>query len=314
MSTRRNKEDVDAFFRETLDRTPRALISFARAGMLSSSRFLACVCLLVIGSCIAAAQEKKMDLPELISRHQESLGSAAARGAIKGRFAAGTVKYISRMGSSPNVEGTIGLVSLAPKLRYSIKFPSQQYPGEQLAFDGKHLDVNVLPGGRRTALGLVALQQDLPLKEGLLGGVLNTGWPLLKDPVNARLEYKGTRKIDGRLMYAVGYRPQKGSTDLKVTLYFDAETFRHARTEYEFQIGARMGVGQNDSTKIPESRYAVSEDFDDFKTVDGLTLPHKCKLQLSVQASMTTILTDWTLTFTQMVHNQPIEDNVFTLK
>ncbi len=314
MSTRRNKEVVDSFSKVSFDRSPQAHISFARTGKLSSSCYLACVCLLLFGSSNAGAQDKKMDLLEVISRHQESVGTAAARGAIKGRFAQGTVKYASRMGSSPNVEGTIGLVSLNPKLRYSIKFPSQQYPGEQLAFDGKHLDVNVLPGGRRTALGLVALQQDLPLKEGLLGGVLNTGWPLLKDPVNARLEYKGTKKIDGRPVYAVGYRPQKGSTDLKVMLYFDAATFRHVRTEYEFIIGARMGVGPNDSTKIPESRYALSEDFDDFKTVDGLMLPHKCKLQLSVQASGTAILTDWTLTFTQMVHNQPIEDNVFTLK
>ena len=314
MSTRRN-EEVDSRVRGSFNRSHRAFVLFVRAGMLSAvRRGLICICLLLLGSCIAAAQDKKMELPELISRHQQAVGSTAARGTIKSRFAAGTVKYVSRMGSSPNVEGTVGLVSLTPKLRYSIKFPSQQYPGEQLAFDGKHLDVGVLPGGRRTALGLVALQQDLPLKEALLGGVLNTGWPLLKDPVTARLEYKGTKKIDGRLVHVVGYRPQKGSSDLKVTLYFDNETFRHMRTDYEFIIGARMGVGPNDSAKIPESRYSVSEDFDDFKTVDGLTLPHKCKLQLSVQASMTTILTDWTLSFAQIVHNQPIEDNVFTLK
>jgi hypothetical protein len=291
-----------------------AFALIARTRSESRSRFVLCVCLLILGSCSAAAQDKKIDLRELISRHQQAIGNAAAREAIKGRFAAGTAKYVSRMGSSPNVDGTVGLVSLNPKLRYSIKFPSQQYPGEQLAFDGKHLDVGVLPAGRRTALGLVALQQDLPLKEGLLGGLLNTGWPLLKDPVTARLEYKGTKKIDGRLVHVVGYRPQKGSSDLKVILYFDAETFRHVRSEYEFLIGARMGVGPNDSTKIPESRYSVSEDFDDFKVVDGLTLPHKCKLQLSVQASMTSILTDWTLSYTQIVHNQPIEDNVFTLK
>jgi hypothetical protein len=255
-----------------------------------------------------------MDLPELISRHQQAVGSAAARGAIKSRFATGTVKFVSRMGSSGNLEGIIGLASLNPKLRYSIKFPSQQYAGEELAFDGKHLDVGVVQGGRRSALGLYMQQQDLPLKEGLFGGVLSTGWPLFQDPVAARLEYKGTKKIDGRLVHVVGYRPKKGSSDLKVTLYFDSETFRHVRTEYEFQIGARMGGGPNDSTKVSESRYSLNEDFDDFKTVDGLTLPHKCKLQLSVQTSMSSILTDWTLTFTQIVHNQPIEDNVFTLR
>ena len=282
--------------------------------MHSTCRFLICVCLLFLGSCVAAAQEKKMDLPELLSRHREALGSGAARGAIKSRFAAGTVKFVSRMGSSGNLDGTIGLVSLSPKLRYSIKFQSQQYPGEQLAFDGKNLDVGVIQGGRRSALGLYMQQQDLPLKEGLFGGVLSTGWPLLKDPVAARIEYKGIRKLDGRPLHVVDYRPQKVSPDLKVTLYFDPETFRHVRSEYEFQIGARMGVGPNQSTKIPESRYLLSEDFDDFRAVDGMMLPYKCKIQLSVLASMSNILIDWTLSFTQMTHNQPIEDNVFTLK
>jgi hypothetical protein len=283
--------------------------------MLSSCRrFLICLCLPLLASCVAAAQEKKMDLPELLSRHLEAVGGAAARGAIKSRFATGTVKFVSRMGSSGNLNGIIGLVSLKPKLRYSIKFPSQEYPGEQVAFDGKNLDVGVLQGGRRSALGLFMQQQDLPLKEGLLGGVLCTGWPLLKDPVAARLEYKGIRKIDGRPVHVVGYRPQKGSPDLKVTLYFDSETFRHVRSEYEFQIGARMGIGPNQSTKIPESRYLLSEDFDDFRVVDGMMLPHRCKIQLSVLASMSNILIDWTISFTQMTHNQPVDDNVFTLK
>lgn len=293
----------------------RAFVLFGGGGMVSTCRrLLICFCLFLLASCVATAQEKKVDLPELVSRHLEAVGSPAARGAIKSRFAGGTVKFLSRMGASTALDGTIGLVSFTPKLRYSIKFPSQQYPGEQLAFDGKNLDVGVLQGGRRSALGLFMQQQDLPLKEGLFGGVLSTGWPLLKDPVAARLEYKGTKKIDGRSLHVVGYRPQKGSPDLKVTLYFDSETFRHVRSEYEFQIGARMGVGPNQSTKIPESRYLLSEDFDDFRAIDGVTLPFRCKIQLSVLASMSNILIDWTLSFNQMSHNQPIEDNVFTLK
>src|SRR6266478_2034829 len=101
MSTRRNKEDVDSFSKESFERSQLALISFASAGKLSCSRFLACVCLLLFGSSNAGAQDKKMDLPEVISRHQESVGTAAARGGIKGRFAQGTGKYVSRMGSSP---------------------------------------------------------------------------------------------------------------------------------------------------------------------------------------------------------------------
>jgi hypothetical protein len=48
--------------------------------------------------------------------------------------------------------------------------------------------------------------------------------------------------------------------------------------------------------------------------VDGVTLPHKYKIQLSVQASASAVLMDWHISLAQIAHNQPIEDNVFTLK
>lgn len=131
----------------------------------------------------------------------------------------------------------------------------------------------------------------------------------------ARLEYKGKKKIDGRQLHVLGYHQQKGSPDLKVTLYFDPETFRHIRTEYEFRIGGRLGIGgPNQSNLIQESIYLLSEDFDDFRLVDGLTLPHSYKLQLSVQASVSAVLMDWSLSLDKIAHNQQIEDNVFTLK
>jgi hypothetical protein len=290
--------------------------------MLSSRRSRAhsivqihiCVCLLVLAACDVVAQEKKLQIEELLSRHLNSVGSPSARAAVKSRFASGAAKFVGRIGTTANMEGTVGMVSLSPKIRYSVKFPATQYPGEQLAYDGKSVAVGSLPAGRRSPLSLFIQQQELPVKDGLLGGVLSTSWPLLKDPVPARLEYKGMRKIDGRQLHVLGYRQQKGSPDLKVTLYFDPETFRHIRTEYEFRIGARMGVGPNQSTLIQESIYQLSEDFDDFRLVDGLTLPHSYKLQLSVQASASAVLMDWNLSLDKIAHNQQIEDNVFTLK
>jgi len=272
------------------------------------------VCLLLFASSVGIAQEKAIEIPELVSRHLDAIGSAGARNAVKSRFAAGTVKFVGRVGLTSNLEGSVGFVSLRPKTRYSVKFPATQYPGEQMAYDGKNVEVGFLPAGRRSPLSLFIQQQDLPLKDGLLGGVLSTGWPLMKDPVPARLEYKGTRKIAGRLLHVVGYRQQKGSPDLKVTLFFDPETFQHIRTEYEFRIGARLGIGPNQSNLIQESIYLLSEEFDDFRKVDGLTLPHKCKIQLSVQASASQLLMDWNISLGQIAHNQPIEDNVFTLK
>jgi hypothetical protein len=291
--------------------------------MLSSLRWcrarwiveaLTCAVLLGLVSPVAAAQEKKLEIPELLSRHLEAVGSASARQAIKSRFAAGTVKYVGRIGTTANLDGSVGFVSLRPKTRYSIKLPTTDYPGEQMSFDGKNVEVGSLPAGKRSALSLFIQQQDLPLKDGLLGGVLSTAWPLLNDPVPARLEFRGARKVAGRQLNVIAYRQQKGSPDLKVTLFFDPETFQHIRTEYEFRIAPRLGIGPNQSNVFQESIYLLSEEFDDFRAVDGLTLPHKYKIQLSVQASASAVLMDWNLSLSQIVHNQPIEDNVFTLK
>jgi hypothetical protein len=290
------------------------MLSFRRSRARSIVQTHICVCVLGLAASVVVAQEKKLPIEELLSRHLEAVGDASARGAVKNRFAAGTVKFVGRIGATAHMEGSVGIVSLSPKIRYSVKFPAAQYPGEQLAYDGKSVEVGSLPAGRRSPLSLFIQQQELPLKDGLLGGVLSTSWPLLKDPVPARLEYKGMKKVDGRPLHVLGYRQQKGSPDLKVTLFFDPETFRHIRTDYEFRIGARMGVGPNQSTLIQESIYLLSENFDDFRLVDGLMLPHSYKLQLSVQASASAVLLDWNLSLDKIAHNQQIEDNVFTLK
>ncbi|HYV03981.1 MAG TPA: hypothetical protein VFB82_05335 [Blastocatellia bacterium] len=284
--------------------------------MLSSfcRHILLNLCFLLVAATAGVAQEKSIEISELVSRHLDAVGPASARNAAKSRFASGTVKFVGRVGITSNLEGSVGFVSLRPKTRYSIKFPALQYPGEQMAYDGKNVDVGFLPAGQRSPLSLFIQQQDLPLKDGLIGGVLSTGWPLMKDPVPARLDYKGTRKINGRLLHVVGYRQQKGSPDLKVTLFFDPETFQHIRTEYEFRIGARLGVGPNQSNVLQESIYLLTEDFEDFRKVDGLTLPYKCKMQLAVQASNSQLLMDWNISLGQIAHNQQIEDNVFTLK
>jgi len=279
-----------------------------------SPRVLGSVFLLLFAYSVTGAQEQKIEIPELLSRHLESIGSATAREAVKSRFAAGTVKFVGRIGTTSNLEGSVGLVSARPKTRFSVKFPSPDYPGEQLAYDGKSVDVGWLPAGKRSALSLFIQQQDLPLKDGLLGGVLSTGWPLMQNPVTARLEYKGTRKIGGRLLHVVAYRQQKGSPDLRVTLFFDPATFRHIRTEYEFRIQPRLGVGPNQSNLFQESIYLLSEEFDDFRKVDGLMLPHKYKIQLGVQASASQVLMDWNFSLAEIAHNQAVEDNVFTLR
>jgi len=261
----------------------------------------------------AFAQEKKVTLEELIARHLESIGTAQARAAAKNRVVAGPVTFTSRIGTATNLDGQAAMASSGVKLRFSLRFNTLQYVGEQFGYDGSKILTGFQPGGRRSPLSLYLEQQNGPLKEGLLGGTVSTAWTMLRlDQLKPRLEYKGSRKIDGRQLHEVSYRPQKSSSDLKVTLFFDAETVRHLRTEYEFKVPARLGAGPNESSKYQEDYYKLIEDFDDFRAADGLMVPRKYKLRLQVQTSSGTTMYEWSVAIEQVLHNQALDEQIFS--
>jgi hypothetical protein len=262
----------------------------------------------------AQAQNKKLTSEELIARHLDSIGTAEARSKTSNRVASGETKFIARLGGSANVDGQAMMVSSGAKLRFGIKLPLNDYPGEDMAFDGAQAATGLLPQSRRSQLSAFFSSQNLPLREGLIGGTLSTAWPLLRlDQTQPKLDYRGLKKIDGRQLHEVGYRPRKGSSDLKVSLFFDPETFRHVRTTYSFEIGATIGTRQN-SNQNTESYYTLTEDFDDFREVDGLTLPHKYRMQFGAEGRSGSALRDWTVTIKKIEHNTKIDDLVFVIK
>ncbi|HEV2668714.1 MAG TPA: hypothetical protein VG324_27605 [Blastocatellia bacterium] len=285
-----------------------------------------------IHSNLASAQDKKLTPEELIARHLDSIGTAEARSKASTRVASGETKFIARLGGSANVDGDGMMVSSGAKLRFGIRLPLNDYPGEDMAFDGARAATGLLPQGRRSHLSAFLSSQSLPLKEGLIGGTLSTAWPLLRlDQTQPKLDYRGLKKVDGRQLHEVGYRPRKGAGDLKVSLFFDPETFRHVRTRYSFEVGASIGTREN-SNMNTESYYSLTEDFDDFRAIEGLTLPHKYKLQLSVQGNSAAVvvgappavqglpnnpaslLNDWTVTIKKIEHNTKIDDPIFIIK
>src|ERR1044072_1467591 len=259
-------------------------------------------------------QDKKLTPEELIARHVESIGSPEARAAARSRVAKGSIMLAFRVGGAGSGTGVGILASTGSKVGYGMKFNAIEYPGENLAFDGKRAATGFLPNGGRSQLSSLLSIREAPLKEGLLGGALSTAWPLLRiEEQNPKLEYRGLKKIDGREMHELSYRPRKGDSDLKITLYFDGATFRHIRTRYSLKVEARIGTRESPNQN-PESYYSLTEDFDDFRTVDGLMLPHKYRLQVSVQGSSASALYDYTLAVSSISHKETIDDRVFTLK
>ncbi len=262
----------------------------------------------------ASAQEKKMTAEELIARHLDAIGGADARAKAASRVASGKTTLVIRVGGAANLEGPAMIVSSGAKLRFGVRFAVPDYTGEDMAFDGNRATTGLQPQGKRSGLSIFLNSQNAPLKEGLICGTLSTAWPLLRlDQTQPRLDYRGLKKIDGRNLHELSYRPRKGGGEMKILIYFDPETFRHVRSRYSFEIGAGVGTRENPNLN-PESYYSVTEDFDDFRAVDGLTLPHKYRLQYSAEGRGLASLNDWTVIVNRIAHNTQIDDQLFVIK
>jgi hypothetical protein len=216
------------------------------------------------------------------------------------------------VGSSGQIEGKLVLVSEARKSHFLLKVNANDYHGEQFICDGQHTSVAATTANKsRSHFGEVVRTQDIILREGLIGGVLSTAWPLLDIAGRkASLSYEGLKKIDGRELQVIRYRSQK-SSDLEIFLYFDPEASRHVLTIYELAIRPSMAT-ETLNARQEQNRYRIEERFNDFKSVDGLTLPSKYELRFTeeLQNGFTQSL-EWDISTTHIENNISLDPRNF---
>jgi hypothetical protein len=259
----------------------------------------------------------KMKPEEVVARHLASIGTPEDLAAAKTRIMTGhDTARLKLTGTIREVRGPAQFASDGDKVLLAMLFNSSNYPYEKVAYDGQKLTVAGLPTGGRPPLANFLMSQDVIVKHGLFGGVLSSAWPLINlDPEKAKLSYAGNDKINGRAVYELKYVPRKG--DLKISLFFDAETFQHVRSEYQYTVSARMGARPGSSVTGPPtntgsqtmSRYKLTEDFSDFQSTGKLTLPRVYKIQLVLEAQAQTL--DYTIEFSQFVFDQSIGPDEF---
>lgn len=255
--------------------------------------------------------DEKITPEHLIAKHLDSIGTAESRAAVTSRIATGSVVMTLRLGGSGQSQGKAVLASTGTRNLIGMGFATLQYSNETMAFDGKNVTVGQLGPGTRTPLGRFMLSFDIILKEGLLGGVLSSAWPLQDSRANdSRLKYAGTKKIDDRKVYVLNYAPRNTSL-MNIGLFFDAESFRHVRTEYEKVVNAAMVTQNEASARQQETRYKLVEEFSDFKKEGALVLPHSYKLQLSINSQSGLLLQDWLLNLTHFTFNEQLDDKQF---
>jgi hypothetical protein len=253
----------------------------------------------------------KMKPEEVVAKHLDAIGPQAARAAIKSRVIQGTTLATFRIGGTGTAQANSVMASSGDRNLVSIVFGTPEYPYERMGYDGKRVTVAELKPGIRSRLGKFFQQYEMPLKEGLLGGVLSTAWPLY-DMTNrsAKLKYVGLKDVDNRKMHVLEY-DAKNDGGLKTRLYFDAETFRHMRTEYERRMVQQMPDQPSVTQQQGDAITRLTEDFADFKEENGLMLPHTYKLTLSVESLNTRALQDWIFTLTKFDFNQTLADSEF---
>ena len=270
------------------------------------------VCVLIL-SVASAAIAQKMKPDEIVAKHLESIGTAEVRGSIKSQMTVGdaAVTFVSQKNQA--AVGRIVMASAGNKNFLGLQLNAADYPGDQFSFDGSKAKAARVINGQRSYLTTFVEANQIVLKDSLLGGVLASSWAL-NDLASKRpkLSSGGLKKIEGKEYYAVDYSP-KGGGDVDITLYFEKDTFRHARTEYKRTSSAAIGRTPEQSSGFDETRLKVIETFGDFRDEKGLMLPHTYKFVYSEIGQRGTREVEWAFTLNEFAFNQPIDEKTFDI-
>jgi len=278
--------------------------------------------LVALNICVLQAKpDNKLAPADVVAKHLESIGSSEARSRVHGTRIKGSCELMVKQGGVGQSSGQVLMASQGVQNLINMTFDSGE-PSTAFAFDGSQTTVTQFRPGRRTALEQFFAEYEAIVREGLFGGTLSEAWPLLNlQQKNPKLEYLGVKKIGANQVHAIRYSPHKGS-ELKITLFFELETFRHLRTEYEQTIystqqtripGGGGGLPSIDNTRGTAQRLNAYEEFSDFKQEGGLNLPHTYKFELSVQSQIRPMLIDWTFNLSAFTFNVPLDASEFTV-
>ncbi len=243
---------------------------------------------------------------EVVAAHLKSIGSPKILETIKSRLIRGTASLMIIRGGFGNVsEGQSVIASDGRKLGIAMKFPALDYPGEHFAFNGDDVTVGYIDFDRKSIFADFIRQFYGLMKEGLLGGASSVAWPLLDvQERRPKLKYN-KREIEGRQLHELTYSPKSrsGMEGLRIRLFFDLETFRHVMTEYRYRQDLSFG-GTNVTV--------LKEQFDDFREVDGMMLPHKYMMEFF--STGPGFHARWTIEAKQWRHNSQIDPELFKAK
>lgn len=252
---------------------------------MTRARLLTTAALLLAATAPAA---EKLKPEELVQKHLEAVSPDPGR--FGTRIARGACRMFARQVGTGSVAGRFVLSATPPASRLVLDFGTNWYGAEVFAFDGQEVEIGFAnkQGGRRSALATFVAANEMIVREGLFGGVLNGSWPLAALAERAaKVSYDGLKKLDDRELHRLKYRAKKGQGDLQVTLWFEPETFRHVATVYTDSQSQNMVGDPTQSSKQSDLYYRLEERFSDFKSTAGLALPSKWTVRYEASSNTT---------------------------
>lgn len=259
-----------------------------------------------------AISAQKMTVEELISKHRDSIGPSDKLAAVKERMGMGLSEFESKL-PSKKTNGKAVIASRGDDFMFLVSLNSQEYPFEKIGYFANRVSLPYVSAGARSPLGAFIAEHEKMLTTGVFTGAMSGAWPLLDPELNgAKTKLAGKKKVGDRDAYVLEYWPKgMDSAEFTIRMFFDAETFRHLRTEYRHVINPSQDtfgtLGRQSGV-----RQSLVETFGEFKTVDGLTLPYSYDAHYTTESNSGTFEFFWRLALQQYLLNPNLDANFFT--
>ncbi|MFL6468251.1 MAG: hypothetical protein ACJ72Z_09875 [Pyrinomonadaceae bacterium] len=252
---------------------------------------------------------------EILKRHSESVGSEQARKDATNRVAIGVSEFVINLPASRST-GKVLFASDSNNSMLISSFDLLEYPFEKIGFFRGKVDVPFITPGTRSPIGSYLLLNDNLLSERLFGGVITNGWRMFDPSTMDRLKFGGRKKVNGKDAFVLKFTPKIAtSSDSSIDIFFDAKTFQNIRTEYRQTIPDKNAyLTTFIGNQTGENINTLTEEFDDFRSAEGLTLPYKYTIKLVVNNRATTKDFRWIFKFDEYRIGQNFGEDFFTFE
>lgn len=267
---------------------------------------------LLIAFCSVDAQ--KIDPNLLVNGSLDTIAPAEKRQQLTNLVAFAGLKYSVGPNHKDVFNGPAVIVTEGTNVAYAFALPFQDSPQEKFSYDGKLLRIGFVRPGIRSLFGEFLHNYSEIVKDRLFGGAYRRV-SLVNDRSSPgeKLSFDGTKKLDGRELFVVSSITNSGS-GLLVRLYFEKETSRHVRTEFTRVVGAALGTRQQMPEHTGDTRQTLIEEFSDFKTENGVTLPRTYKIRVTIETGGATKEILYVLDIKAIQFNQQLDPSTFNIE